>query len=106
MKSLLTLGTIVLAIAAATTPARAGWCLALSFGELIAECPPAVPPVELPKLRRMHVATRQHHSDQDHDQNEKAPPLKPPPALPPRSDSEMALQAPAGTGLSAQAKAK
>ncbi len=109
MKPLLTLGTIMLAIGAATTPARAGLCVHLSFGELIAECPPATPPVEQPKLRRIHLAKRQHHSDPDEnhsDPDEKAPPLKPPPALPPRVDSETVANAPVGEGGSAQASTK
>lgn len=97
MKPLLSLGTIALAIAAATMPSKAASCVTQFFGNLFDACPPTAPPVEQPKPRQapVHVTKRERHSDQD----EKAPPAKAPPALPPRIDSETALHAPSG-GLS------
>ncbi len=94
MKPLLSLGTIVLAIAAAKMPAAAAWCITQDAG-FVPVCPPTAPPVEQPKSRPVHVAKRQHRIDTD----EKAPPAKPPPALPPRIDTEAALHAPAGASL-------
>lgn len=101
MKPLLTLGTIVLAIATAKMPARAAWCVTQESG-FFAVCPLIAPPVEQPKSRPVHVAKRQHHIDP----NEKAAPAKPPPALPPRIDPETALHAPASVNVSVQASTK
>ncbi len=94
MKPLLSLGTIVLAVAAATMQARAEGCVPPILAVFVA-CPPTTPsqpPAPVVAKRR--------------DQDEKAPPAKPPPALPPRIDSEMTLHAPVSAGGSAQAKAK
>ncbi len=107
MKPLLSLGTVVLAIGVTTMPAGAEACATQDFGSAFAVCPPSIPPVEQPKSRPApahvaHVAKRQRHIDLD----EKAPPAKPPPALPSRIDGETALHAPAGAGVSAQAEAK
>ncbi len=89
MKPLLRIGTIMLGISAATMPAKAEWCLTQNFGNLFAVCPPTAPPVEQPKVRQapVHLVKRQHRVERD----EKAPPAKPPPALPPRIDSETGL---------------